>query len=356
MRRIERYLAAEVMRPAGGTLIGLVVVVLVFYASRILAQAVAEGFSIVAVTQLALLRLGIFMDVLVPAALVLGVVIGLGRLQTGHELTALAALGAGRYRILSALALPVLGLALLVAGVSLLYRPWAFATLYGIEAEVAARLDLSQVEPGRFTPLGRAWLLFAEGRDGDNLERVLVHRRGDDGGGGVLRAGRVHQEGVRAGRQRLVFTGGVEMFQPGTGGSPDVVGRFQRLEVVFTPPPPPVRERLRRALPFGELRQGGDPVYLAELQRRLLGPLSVPLLALAGLALGRIDTRRGQSTRVLGATLVVVLYFSVLGVLMEGLERGQLAPWPGLFWLPLAAIGLLLSRYWVAHRGPGVPL
>lgn len=152
MRRIERYLAAEVMRPAGGTLIGLVVVVLVFYASRILAQAVAEGFSIVAVTQLALLRLGIFMDVLVPAALVLGVVIGLGRLQTGHELTALAALGAGRYRILSALALPVLGLALLVAGVSLLYRPWAFATLYGIEAEVAARLDLSQVEPGRFTP------------------------------------------------------------------------------------------------------------------------------------------------------------------------------------------------------------
>lgn len=355
MRRVERYLVAQVMGPAVGAFLGLVTVVLVFYASRILAQALAEGFSLDVVVQLALLRLGIFMDVLVPAALILGLVIGLGRLQAGHELIALAALGAGRYRLLSALALPVLALALLVAMVSLLYRPWAFATLYGLEAEVAGSLDLARVEPGRFTPLGRGWLLFAEGRDGAALEGVLVHRHGD-GEGGVLRARRLHQEAGEAGRQRLVFTGGVEMFQPGRRGGPDVLAHFERLEVLFTPPSPPVRKRLRRALSFGELWQGNDPVYLAELQRRLLAPLGVPLLALAGLALGRIEPRRGQSARVLGATLLLALYFSVLGVLMEWLEEGRLAPWPGVFWLPLAVMGLLLLRYRLVHRGPGPPL
>jgi len=295
------------------------------------------------------------MDVLVPAALILGLVIGLGRLQAGHELVALAALGGGRYRLVSALALPVLGLTLLVAVVSLLYRPWAFASLYGLEAAVAGSLDLSRVEPGRFTPLGRDWLLFAEGSDGAALEQVLVHRHGDDEGG-VLRAHRLHQEAGEAGRQRLVFTGGVGMFQPGRHGGPDVLAHFERLEVLFKPPSPPVRKRLRRALSFDELRQSNDPVYLAELQRRLLAPLSVPLLALAGLALGRIAPRRGQSARVLGATLMLALYFSVLGVLMEWLEEGRLAPWPGVLWLPLTAMGLLLLRYRLAHRGPGTPL
>lgn len=355
MRRIERYLAAEIFRPVAGTLLGLIIVVLVFYASKIMAEAAADRFSMAVVGRLLLLRLGMFMDVLVPVALLLGVVLGLGRLQTGHEMTALAAVGAGRRRLLVALAGPALALALAVAAVSLWYRPWAYSTLYRIEAEIAAQVDLSQLEAGQFTPLSRDWLLFAERRDGDALGQVLVQRR-QAGTVSLLRADRLLRELDALGRQRLVFTGNVRLYRLGAEGRGDLLGHFDRLQVVFTPPPAPARERLRRALPLAALRGSDDRMYLAELQWRILAPLSVLVLALAAVALGRIDPRRGQSARVLGGSLVVTLYFSVLGVLMNWLEQGRLAPWPGLFWLPLAALAALALRYRLAHRGPGGPL
>lgn len=355
MRRIERYLAAEIARPVAATLLGLIVVVLVFYASKIMAEAAADRFSMAVVGRLLLLRLGMYMDVLVPVALLLGIVLGLGRLQTGHEMTAIAAVGAGRRTLLVALAGPALALALAVAAVSLWYRPWAYATLYRIEAEIATQVDLAQVEAGRFMPLSRDWLLFAERRDGEALDEVLVQQRQADAVN-LLRAERLHQELDALGQHRLVFTGNVRLYRLGAVDRGDLFGRFDRLQVVFTPPPAPARERLRRTLPLAALRGSASRMYLAELQWRILAPFSVLVLGLAGIALGRIDPRRGQSARVLGASLAVTLYFSVLGVLTNWLEQGRLAPWPGLFWLPLVTLAALALHYRLAHRGPGGPL
>lgn len=354
MRQIERYVAAEIMRPVIGTLLGLMIVVLAFYASRTLAEAAADRFTIDLVVRLALLRLGMFMDVLVPVALLLGAVIGFGRLQAGHELTALAAVGAGRRRILLALAAPVLALAALVALMSLQYRPWAYATLYELEAALASRVDLAQIEPGRFTPLSREWLLFAERRDNGILESVFLHQRQPDASG-LLRADRLHQTLDADGRHRLVFSGGVQLLRLDRDGHSDLLGRFDRLQVLFTPPAPPPRKKLRRAEPLKALRQSKDGMYVAELQWRLLAPVSVLVLALAAVAMSRIDARRGQSVRVLGASLLVTLYFSVLGVLLNWLEQGRMAPWPGVFWLPMVLLTALLLRHWFAQRGPGGP-
>jgi len=354
MLRIERYLAAELFRPVAGVLLGLSIVVVVFYASRIMAEAAADRFPMAVVGQLLLIRLGLFLDVLVPVALLLGVVLGIGRLQSAHELTAMAALGAGGRRILFALVVPALALALLVAALSLLYRPWAYATLYQIEAGIATEVSLAQVEPGRFTPLSRNLLLFAREREGETLYDVLLQQR-QQGGIGLLRAERLEQERDEAGRHQLVFSGNVSLYRFGADGEADLLGRFDRLQLLFSAPLPPARERLRRALPLTALLGSDDPMYGAELQWRLLAPVSVLVLALVGLTLGRVDPRRGQSSRVLGATLLATLYFSVLGVLMNWFEQDRIPPWPGIFWLPLAALCLLALRYRLVHRRPGGP-
>jgi lipopolysaccharide export system permease protein len=354
MRQIERYLASEIARPVAGTLLAMMVVVLAFYASRTLAEAVADGFTMAVVARLALLRLGMYMDVLIPAALLLGTVIGLGRLQAGNELTAMAALGGGSRRLLAAMAGPVLVLAAVVAAMSMAFRPWAYGTLYRIEAELAVRVDLAQIEPGRFTPLTREWLLFAEQRGQDGLEQVLMHRRDEDSSG-VVRAGRLRQQVDADGRHRLVFSDEVQLYQLDATGNSDLLGRFDRLELLFTPPPPPARKKLRRTLPLAELYESDDRMYTAELQWRLLGPLSVLVLALTAIPLSRVDPRRGQSARVLSATLAATLYLSLLGALSNWLERGQIPAWPGIFWLPIGFLALLWLRERLLGRGPGAP-
>lgn len=352
---IERYLAREILRPVLGVFVFLMVVVLVFYVSQLLARAALEGLPMDVVTRMAALRLGLFLDVLVPISLLLGVVIGLGRLQAAHEITALAAAGAGRRRVVLALLLWVLLLAALVAFASMVFRPWAYATLYELERELAAELNLERVEPGRFQVGDEQWLIYAEGRSRGGLDRVMVRQRADDFSG-LLRAQRLTQEDEGEGILRLIFEGDVRSYTMAGNGDPDIVARFERFDVVLQVRAPPQRRELRRAMSLNELLEQPDPIEVAELQWRLVSPVSVIVLALAGIALSRINPRRGQSARVLLATVTATLYFSVLGVLIDWLEQGQLQVWPGAFLAPLLVLVALAIRYWMVQRGPGAPL
>jgi lipopolysaccharide export system permease protein len=352
---IERYMAREMLRPAIGVFIFMMVVVLVFYASQLLARAAVEGFPMDVVSLMAALRLGLFLDVLIPISLLLGIVIGLGRLQSAHEITALAAAGAGRRRIIIALGLWVVLLALLVAALSMVFRPWAYATIYNLEREMAGELNLERVEPGRFQVGDQQWLLFAEGRSGGGLDRVMVHQRQTDSSG-LLRAQRLEQRDDGEGIMRLIFTGDVHSYRIEPGGDEDLIGQFDRFEIVFQSRPPPERAQLRRAMSTLALLESTESIEVAELYWRVVSPVSLLVLALAAVAMSRINPRLGQSARVLSASLVATVYFSFLGVLINWLEQGTLDVWPGVFLAPMLVLLILAIRYWLVQRGPGAPL
>ncbi len=352
---IQRYLAREMLRPMLGIFCFLLVIVLVFYASQLLARAALEGLPMDIVSRMAALRLGLFLDVLIPIALLLGIVIGLGRMQSAHEITALAAVGAGRRRIVLALLLWVFLLVVVVAAVSMLFRPWAYSTLYALERALAAELDLDRVEPGRFQVGGDQWLIYAEGRSDGGLDRVMVRQRAD-AFSGLLRAQRLTQETAENGVLRLVFEGNVRSYTMTADDDPDIVALFDRFDVLLEIRPPPAREQLRRAMSLAALWDSAEPMEMAELQWRLVSPASVIVLALAGIALSRINPRLGQSARVLSATLAATIYFSGLGVLINWIEQGDLPYWPGAFLAPLLVLFGLAVRYWLVQRGPGAPL
>lgn len=353
---IERYLARETLRPVIGIFTFLIIVVLVFYASQLLGRAALEGLPVDVVLRMAALRLGLFLDVLIPASLLLGIVIGLGKLQAAHEITALAAVGAGRRRVVRALVLMVISLALLVALASMLFRPWAYSTLYELERELAAELNIERVEPGRFQVGDDQWLIYAEGQTNGGLEQVLVRQRADQFSG-LIRAERLTQHpGEESTSVRLVFEGNVHSYTMSPAGESDIVARFDRFDITLPARDPPHREQLRRSMKMAELADRPTPIEMAELQWRLSGPVTVVVLALAGLGLSRINPRSGQSARVLSATLAGTLYFSAMGVVINWLEQGQFPPIPGAFVVPLVVLGLLAVRYWLVQRGPGAPL
>jgi len=352
---IERYLAREILRPVLGVFVFLMVVVLVFYASQLLGRAAIEGLPMEIVGRMAILRLGLFLDVLLPISLLLGIVMGLGRLQSAHEVVALAAVGAGRRRILSALGFWILLLALLVAAMSMVFRPWAYATLYDLERSMAAELNLERVEPGRFQVGDQQWLIYAEGRSAGGLDEVMVHQRLDDLSG-ILRARRLEQQDDGDGVIRLVFSGDVRSYRIESQGENDLIGRFDQFEVVFEGRPPPRRAQIRRAMSTWSLMKSDVPIEIAELHWRLVSPISVLVLALAAVAMSRINPRLGQSARVLSASVVGTIYFSFLGMLINWLERGAIDAWPGVFFAPMAVLVVLMIRYWLVQRGPGAPL
>lgn len=355
MNRIERYIALQLLRPVIGVFLVVLVVVLAFYFSRYLADAVVERLSLQAVAQLATLKVTLFFDVLIPGAMFLGLIVGLGRLQSGYEITAMAAAGVGRPSVIRAVLVIALAGLVLVGLLTHMYRPWAYEHLYRMEGEMAAQVDLDRVEPGRFEIGDEQWMIFAERRAGEALANVLVHQRLPTYRN-LLRAERLEQRARADGTIALDFIGNVRFYRLEQGGDADLVNRSDTLTVVLDPPPPVERNRIRRALPFGRLIDAAGALEWGELQWRTVMPLSVVLLALTALALARINPRKGQASKLITASVVVALYFSVIGTLADRVDSETIPIWPGLFWLPLALTPVLALKLWHQWRGPGAPL
>ena len=106
------------------------------------------------------------------------------------------------------------------------------------------------------------------------------------------------------------------------------------------------RVRQRSAMSTTRLLTSSDPRDRAELEWRLSMPVATLILALLAVPLSRMNPRQGRYARVFMAILVYAVYYNLLGVAKSWVERGKLAPVPGL-WLVHAlmlcvAIGMLV--------------
>ncbi len=353
MWHIERHIIRSVMPPILGAAVVLAVVMITFYTAQTLVDAVAEQHPLSSVAHFTLLRLGIFLDVLLPTALCLGIIMGLGQLYTHHEVTAMMASGVGPQRIFLAVLVPTLVTAILVAASTLSLRPQAFKTLYDLESRLAIRIDFDRVEPGRFVSLGSSWLVYARERTDDSLVDVLVQHRGERETE-LLRAGFLHRE-EGEGQLRLIFSDNVEHYRFEPGGTPRLLGHFDALDVVLEPPEAPEQVRMRRAYSMSSLRTSDNPDYVAEWQWRVVAPLSTLVLAMASVPLSRVNPRQGRGSRALAGVLMIVVYFSVLGTAMHWVESARVPTWIGVWWVPgLLALGCLLlwGVRWLRGRRP----
>ena len=363
---LERYLSREVLRPMIGLSVFLLSVVLIFYASRFLGRAATDGLPIELVGLMVGLRLGLFLDILIPCALLLGMLIGFGRLQSAHETDAVISSGVSPSRFFRLLGLYVGFVALVVLALSGWFRPWAYQTLYQLEAEMAADLTVERIEPGRFQVGGRHWLIYAEGRDDQGLTEVMIHYRDDgeatdknalamDGGKvgdtrSLLTAQRMRQRVDEDGLVRLQLTGQVRSYSLDQARVHDMVASFDQLELIMQPLPLIEREQVRRALSLSALWQHTGRMEQAELQWRLVAPVTVLVFAFTAFTLGRRPPRSQSSWPILAGLLVATAYFSVLGVFISAVEQARLSAWPGAFWAPIALLLVMTGLRWFRSR------
>src|SRR3979490_2790534 len=138
MRILDRYIVREVFRHAS---LGLVVFTFVFFVPQLVRLTALFVRHTGSGAQIAELFLCIFPSVFTfttPMAILIGVLLGLGRMSADSEIIALSALGIGRRRIL----LPVGVLAVAGFIVSLIMTLWlsplAFRTFSSLEANLIA--------------------------------------------------------------------------------------------------------------------------------------------------------------------------------------------------------------------------
>ncbi|MGC4028886.1 MAG: LPS export ABC transporter permease LptF [Steroidobacteraceae bacterium] len=340
----------HVLRDVGGATLGVGAVLLVLLLTNQLAFILGRAATgqIPATLVLELVRLSLVENsvVILPIAVLLGGVLGLGRLYHDSEIAAAQACGVGTgllYRAMGVITVVATGLA---AWVAFQAGPAAAQRTAQIRIEALRTAATRGLVPGQFRSLGSDTTLYFGGIDPDGqLREVFVQRSasGQDSPGSV--------EIVLADHARYEVSADSNFYtitlQNGESltGVPGQ-GQWRRMrfatQTVRLPTPEATlpNKPLVDMQPTANLLHASDPRLKSELHWRIASVLLTAVLGLLAVPLARLRPRQGRYGRVVWALLLyaVYAYFLIYGRTL--LERQRIPAWLGLWWAHLIAIGL----------------
>ncbi|MSO88487.1 MAG: LPS export ABC transporter permease LptF [Rhodospirillaceae bacterium] len=326
---------------------------------RFVELIVNRGMSLEAFGQLTLLLMPSFLTVIGPIALFAAVLFTYNRLTMDSEMIVLRSVGLGP----GALARPalILALAAVAAGyaLSLYFLPWSYRQFKDLEVSFRSDYSAILLQEGVFTVVTEGVTVYVRSREPDGeLRGLLVHDNRVVDRPVTLMAEKGALIADASGLRVIMGNGNRQQFDYG-GGRLSLLnfdrytvdlGRFNK-EILNRWREP--RERYVHELLFPD-DSAGDRFYYDKLQaeghNRLVMPLysfAFTLIALAAMLSGKFN-RRGQTRRVLGAILAVIV--------LQGMSMGiqnVAARLPNL--IPLMYAGVLtpmLAAFFVLFREP----
>ncbi|MBH3437289.1 MULTISPECIES: LPS export ABC transporter permease LptF [Pseudomonas] len=346
MRLIERYIISEICRPLM-VMVGILTFIFASYSSeRYLAEAANGTLALSVVLDIVYYKVLIALEVLVPVALYVAVVLSLGRLYHDTEMTAIAASGVSPLRLYKAILLIALPVAIAVACLSLYGRPWAYDNAYRLEQQSRTDLDVNHLQAERFNvneDNGRMILAKHIEPDSGALKDVLIYDSG---------AERAHL--FRA-RQALITDPNPEdpvlSLEQGTAyslerkGSRDQTMLFKDMTLHLAPVAQTAEYR-RKAAPSSALATSSALSDQAELQWRQTRGITTLLLALFAIPLSYTAPRKGRFARMLPVTAAFALVFYASDICRSMVGNGSLPLFPGMWLIPI----LMMLALFVAIR------
>ncbi|MBM9530024.1 LPS export ABC transporter permease LptF [Desulfoprunum benzoelyticum] len=345
---IDRYIMREIIKP---TMIICIVLVLIFgcyIATRFWEDAVHGLLTGAAVFQLILLRIIIALEVLLPTTFYLSVVIALGRLYHNGEITAMFAGGISMARITLAVFSLSLLVAAIVAVLSLYVRPWAWTQFFLLKARAEAQFDLTRMQSGNFyevsdgdrvifadkvTPRGRQ----AEGVFILNKKRTSLQ---------VIHADRAIQHNDEKGDFPVISFKNGRLYEFSNSDRKGFIIEFENAVMPLRPDDPILPEHKVKAATTSALVPPRNLEETAELEWRIITPMSSILLALLAIPLSSSSPRQGRRTGTLLAIVIFAVYYNFSAITKKLVAQGGIAVLPGIFWGQLLLLACLVLLVW----------
>lgn len=347
MPKLDRYLFRDFAQSFFATVIVLLVVSLGGVLADLLAK-IAEGRipAGLLLSQLGLHLVKYLPTIVLPLALMLGLLLSFARLYRDAEMPVLAAAGVGPRRLLRPLLMLVLPLVALIAVLSVWLAPWAEATGAAMVDRANRNLAAAGLEEGKFTVLGNGAVAYVGGigGDGTQMSRVFVQRQKDDRVDVVTATrGEMFFQGERSRYLRLKE--GFRVEGPLGPGLDYNLARFASNEFAL-----PDREESRdkddpELLPTQQLLGDPRPEANAQLHARIAPPLLALAFALLTLPLARSSPRQARYGRIMLGFMVFLVATLLMFNGTQMLADGKLPRGAGLWWLTLPLLALAVWFY-----------
>lgn len=351
---IFRYLARDLL---ASTLAVCAVLLMVVMSSRFvkyLAEAASGRLDANILFAVIAYRLPGFVELILPLAFFLAVLLIYGRLYLNNEMTVLHACGISPGRITAyTLALSCL-VALVVGWLSLIVTPTGMARAEVLLASQKAKGEFEGMEAGKFYPLSDGkGVSYAERVAESVLENIFIADFSGGNGEGsqmvVVVADRGVVQGVEGEKSTFLVLKNGRRYQGIPGGVEFQVTQFaeygQRLD---TPAARSARDKTE-ARSTRELRDSDRLEDVAALQWRYSTPLLVLVVTIIAIPLSRTNPRQGRFAKILPAVMLYILYLLLLNGVRSAIEEGDVAPALGLWWVHLiflmVGLGLMIWTF-----------
>ncbi|MGH8197634.1 MAG: LPS export ABC transporter permease LptF [Steroidobacteraceae bacterium] len=342
---IDRYVLREVAMSLAGVTVVLLAILVSYQLARILGVAAERGFPHDIVFALIGLTTLENLMVLVPIAMLLAVMLSLGRLYHESEMAAVRACGVGPERLylpVYALALP---LAIGLAWLTFVIGPEARNGAEALRGRGMRDAQFGQLEPGSFRTYAEGkGVFYAEqsGSDGRLINIFMQHHAGDRVE--VATAAWAEQQVLHGGRTQIVVLHDGERIEGVPGQANFRRIRFAEHGIPVVVPEAGAGRTVPERKPSSELFGSTALSDIAELQRRISLPLMVLVLAFIAVPLSALRPREGRYARVAVAILLYFVYANLLSAAQVWIEKGRLPPQAGTWWVHalVALAGLML--------------
>jgi lipopolysaccharide export system permease protein len=356
---IDRYVAREVLAPFAVD-VGLLTFALVTgKLLKLMDMVVNHGVSLGEILGIIGYIMPAFLELTFPMALLLGVLMGFGRMSSDQEMTAARACGVSLYR----LAVPVMIVALVVYALSSYFafslRPWANSNLRDKLYELSqTRTSAGMKEkifnsnfPGLViyvdemsdTDSSMTGVMISDARDSHNQNTIIAKR-------GVILPDPKHDSITLR-----LFDGSIFGIEPQNNATHVTsfktydlnVNTEESLGVSDVDPSEMTYAALRADIKAARAKGKPDHDAETEMASKFTVPFATMLFALLGISLGLKPARGGHSERFGVSVALFFLYYSLMRVGETLAQRGKLNAWVA---MSIPDLVFMALAFWFFYR------
>ncbi|MDY0006972.1 MAG: LPS export ABC transporter permease LptF [Spongiibacteraceae bacterium] len=344
-----RYLLREILATMAAVTVVLMVIIVSGRFVKYLAQAAAGDLAPELLLQVIVLRLPSFLELVLPLALFVAILLAYGRMYVDSEMTVMNMGGLSVARLASYSLVPAIFVAVLVAWISLFVSPAGIDKVQRILEDAKSTQGAERLVEGHFrmaNDSARVSYVAEVVEDGSQMRDIFIADvvRSDAGADElavvVAHAGQTRVDGDSGDRYLELLDGVRYVGRPGE--STFQITAFSRYGQRLQDPSIDYAQK-NDARPTAKLLNSTESKDQATLQWRISLALLVPVVALIAQALARTNPRRGRFGKMFPAFLLYMLYLVLLNAAREMLDKSEVSPLVGLWWVHAVFLALALA-------------
>lgn len=341
LKIIDRLFITQLSKMMLGVMTVLSVILLSQRLVRLFSKVTAGELSTDAVLSLITFNTLLLVIKILPVALLLSILLVLGRMYRDHEMTALFSAGVGLTRIYRAVFIFVMPLFVLTLYLSLMVTPMLMQEIERVKTSDQSNLDIRGIAEGRFNEYSRGDLVFYVEKitDDDKMHNVFIQNR-QHGKLGITasKSGEIMVD-PETGDRFIILNDG-NRYEGVPGQADYKVTKFKQYGVVVAEKSDLTVKFSTKEMSTSKLMDMDSPRAVSELQKRWSLPLALISFALLVVPISKVSPRAGMYGNLLIALLVYIIFENFMNLSHSWLVRGVIPSWIGVWWVHLGMIGL----------------